>query len=73
MCRDKNAIQCGGFDFGSTEAEAAYWERVNEADRIEALYALKQNRHLWPVTTRCREYAAEALRLAKLKRAEAGV
>ena len=50
MCRDKNAIQCGGFDFGSTEAEAAYWERVNEADRIEALYALKQNRHLWPVT-----------------------
>ena len=71
MGKDKS-IQCHGFDFGSPEAEAAYWERVAEADRVEALYAQKRN-NLWPVTARCREYAAEALRLTKLKRARAGV
>ena len=64
MCKDKNQVQCDGFDFGSPEAEAAYWERVAEADRVENLYAQKQNMHLWPVTAVCREYRAEALRLA---------
>ena len=69
MCKDKN-FQCDGLHFGTPRDEAAYWERVAEADRIEALYDQKQNRRLWPVTAPCREYRVEALRLAKEKRAK---